>query len=118
MAISAMLMVNCGLPRMNGLVPSSGSTRKNESPVLGMRPTAAASSETTGTPGATRASPARMMSSDSRSATVTGLLVRLGLDRHAGREMGHLHARGGQRHAQESFGKLLHVGCLHDARLS
>jgi hypothetical protein len=68
-----MLIVNSGLPLMNDLVPSTGSTRKNESPVLGMCPAEAASSDTTGTPGAARSSPARMISSDCRSATVTGL---------------------------------------------
>ena len=59
-----------------------------------------------------------MMSSDFAIGDGDGAVVGLGLDRHAGREMGHLHARGRQRDAQKSFGKLLHVGGVHDARLS
>ena len=66
-------MVKCGSPRRYGLVPSSGSTRKKLLPTVGACPAAAASSDTAGTPGAMRASAARMIASDSRSATVTGL---------------------------------------------
>ena len=58
---------------MKLLVPSSGSTRKKAPAMPGMRPAVTASSAITGTPGASRASPSRMISSDCRSAAVTGL---------------------------------------------
>src|SRR5262245_57116844 len=72
-SISAMLMVNSGLPLMKPLVPSRGSTRKKRSDVAGKRPLLTASSAMTGMPGASRCRPCRMMSSAARSAMVTGL---------------------------------------------
>ena len=89
-----MLIVNSGLPLMKARVPSSGSTRKNASPVAGMRPAATASSAITGIPGAARCSAFRQH--------LLGLVVgdgdrrRVGLRRHfdAGREVAHLDAPG------------------------
>jgi hypothetical protein len=49
--------------RMNSLVPSSGSTRKNAFATSGVRPAAASSSATTGTSGAAEASARRMIAS-------------------------------------------------------
>src|SRR5262245_51846887 len=72
-SISAMLMVNSGLPLMKPLVPSRGSTRKKRSEAAGKRPLLTASSATAGMPGASRCRPRRIMSSAARSAMVTGL---------------------------------------------
>src|SRR5258705_1781104 len=71
LSISAMLMVNSGLPLMKPLVPSKGSTRKKRSAVAGR--IAIDSSAITGTPGARRCKPRTIISSAARSATVTGL---------------------------------------------
>ena len=71
--MSAMLMVKDVRPLMKLLVPSSGSTRKKGPVSAGMRPAVTSSSAMTATPGASRASPSRMISSDCRSAAVTGV---------------------------------------------
>ena len=59
---------------MKARVPSSGSTRKNASPVAGTRPAATASSAITGIPGAARCRPSVSTSSASWSAMVTGVV--------------------------------------------
>ena len=106
-------MVNSGLPLMKPLVPSSGSTRKNAPAMSGMRPAATSSSAMTGTPGARRASPARMISSDCRSAAVTGLWSALRSTATPGAEVRHLHAGRGQGHAQEAFGEArISLACI------
>ena len=66
-------MVKAVRPLTKPLVPSSGSTRKKGPVSSGMWPAVTASSAMTATPGATRASASRMISSDCRSAAVTGL---------------------------------------------
>src|SRR5436190_1059631 len=71
-SISAMLTVNSSRPARNSRVPSSGSTMRKRppSPSTGRLPVA--SSDTTGTPGMSLASPARMTVSEASSAAVTG----------------------------------------------
>ncbi len=64
-SISAMLTVNSSRPARNSRVPSSGSTRMKRSPSrCGRAGCRRLSSDTTGTPGSSRASPARMTASD------------------------------------------------------
>ena len=111
-------MVNCGLPRMNGLVPSRGSTRKNKSPVLRHVP---GRRGLLGNDRNARCRPRQACKDDVLGLPIGdgyGAVVRLGLDRHAGRKMRHLHAGGRQRDAQETFGKLLHLGGVHGSPVS
>ena len=70
---SAMLTVYSGRPATNSRVPSKGSTsRKVDGRALGPPRAAAASSETTATPGSRRARWSRMTASEASSAAVTG----------------------------------------------
>ena len=69
----AILTVNSALPAINSLVPSSGSTRMKVSGTCVGSTSEAASSDTTATPGNTRARPSRMIASAASSASVTGL---------------------------------------------
>ncbi len=67
----ATLTVYSSRPARNSRVPSSGSTRKKQSP-SGATPASTLSSDTTGTFGASAASSRKMTSSEAMSAAVTG----------------------------------------------
>jgi hypothetical protein len=69
---SPRLIVNSSRPATNSRVPSTGSTRMNSLPTAPVAARAWASSEMTGTPGSSRATPSMMMASEASSAAVTG----------------------------------------------
>ena len=100
-----MLTVKSLPPLTNSLVPSSGSTRKKSAPVSGMRPSEAASSAITGTPGASSASAAVMM----RFGGAVGLGDRRGiglpLDVGAGAAHGEDLLAGADGDRQQGFGQ-------------
>src|SRR5271166_6631296 len=66
------LTTNSSLPSVNSRVPSSGSTSQNAGAGAVMRPAATSSSAITGTSGVAPRSPATMIASAARSASVTG----------------------------------------------
>ena len=66
------LIVNSSRPATSSRVPSTGSTRMNSSSDRPAGRAGVASSEMTGTPGSSRATPSRMMASEASSAAVTG----------------------------------------------
>ncbi len=68
---TATLTVYSSRPAKNSRVPSSGSTRKKQSP-SGATPASTLSSDTTGTFGASAASSRKITSSEAMSAAVTG----------------------------------------------
>ena len=106
-------MVKAVRPLTKPLVPSSGSTRKKAPVMLG---DVAGGHGLLGDDGDPRGDPRQRFEDDLLRLPVgrgDGAVVGLPLNGNARVEVGHLHAGGGERHAQEVLGEASHVAGVH-----